>query len=502
MADTVVANKKAMVIETRAAVNKLLPRYELIRDVIEQNVDELGEKYLPCPSGKALSNRTPEEIIRYRNYVMRAIFYNFLARTLVGFVGQVFSREPSVKNPASLAAMVKDATGDGLSLEQLAKEACAEVLSVGRYGLFVDYPTLGPSGASKAQVDDGTARPVIMPYKAEAIIDWEYKKVGAKWVLCYVVLKEEYNHRDKESGRLEVRTQYRVLDIGENNFYRQRVWRDEVSDDSPAGWVTDMESQPIANGKSLEEIPFTFIGSVNNDANPDFPPMYDMAKINIGHYRNSADYEESIFYIGQPTFVVTGLTESWYDKMLNKIIRFGSREGIHLNKDAGAQILQAEANTMAKEGMDSKKEQLASMGAEFLRESNTQKTATEAAINDSSRTSALSTAAKNVSAAFTFAMEWAAIFQGEAENTVEFKLNSEFDLARMTESERKQLLTEYQANVISWTELRAALHKAGIATEDDQTVKKEVEQKEASELERAAKEFAINNPEVPPADNE
>lgn len=502
MPDIVATNKNADVIETRESVNKLLPRYELIRDVIEQNIDQLGEKYLPCPSGKPFSSRTEEEKIRYANYVTRAIFYNFLARTLVGFVGQVFSREPSVKNPASLAAMVKDATGDGLSLEQLAKEACAEVLSVGRYGLFVDYPSMGATGASKAQVDDGTARPVIMPYKAETIIDWEYKKVGAKWLLCYVVLKEQYNARDKDTNRLEIRDQWRVLDIDETGLYRQRVWRDEVSEGSPAGWVDSMESQPIANGKKLSEIPFTFIGAVNNDANPDYPPMYDMAKINIGHYRNSADYEESIFYIGQPTFVVSGLTEHWYDKILNKVIRFGSRNGIHLNKEASAQILQAEPNVLAKEGMDSKKEQLASMGAEFLRESNTQKTATEAAINDSSRTSALSTAAKNVSAAFTFAMEWAAIFQGEAENTVEFKLNSEFDLARMTENERKQLLTEYQANVISWTELRAALHKAGIATEDDKKVKAEVEEKEARELERAAKEFAINNPDVPPADNE
>lgn len=490
----IVASAPASISTPRPEVSKLLPRYRIIRDVIEQNVEDLGERYLPCPSGKAKSLRTEEENIRYNNYVMRAIFYNFVARTLVGFIGQIFSREIELKVPSTLDALVKDVTGDGLTLEQLAKEACAEALSVGRFGLLVDYPK-SERAFTKAEVDEGVARPVVLPYKAEQIIDWDFKKVGAKWVLCFVVLKESHDYRG-DDGSLNTCDQFRVLDMGEdgNGFYRQRVWREgDVN-----GWVPDEESEVKANGQKLKEIPFTFIGAINNDSKPDMPPMYDMAKINIGHYRNSADYEESIFFIGQPTFIVTGITEKWWEKVLGKVLRFGSRHGIALEKDCTAEILQAEPNTMAKEGMDSKKEQLASMGAEFLRETSTEKTATEAAINDSARTSAISNAAKNVSAAFQFALEWCAIFQGEPETSVAFKLNSEFDLVRMTESQRAQLLKEFQANVISWTEYRSALHKAGIATEDDTVVKTEIEEKEAAELARTAAEFAIANPDVAP----
>jgi hypothetical protein len=490
----IVASAPASISTPRPEVSKLLPRYKIIRDVIEQNVEDLGECYLPCPSGKPKNDRTEEENIRYRNYVIRAIFYNFVARTLVGFIGQIFSREIELKVPTTLDALVKDVTGDGLTLEQLAKEACAEALSVGRFGLLVDYPK-SERAFTKAEVTEGLARPVILPYKAEQIIDWDFKKVGAKWVLCFVVLKEVHDYRGTD-GSLNTCDQFRVLDMGEDGkgVYRQRVWREGDHN----GWVDDEESQPKANGKQLYEIPFTFIGAINNDSKPDMPPMYDMAKINIGHYRNSADYEESIFYIGQPTFVVSGITEQWWEKVMCKVLRFGSRNGVVLNKDATAQILQAEQNTMAKEGMDSKKEQLASMGAEFLRETSTQKTATEAAINDSARTSAISNAAKNVSAAFQFALEWCAVFQGEAETSVMFKLNSEFDLVRMTESQRAQLLKEFQADVISWTEYRSALHKAGIATEDDAKVKSEIEQKQAAELARTAAEFAIANPDVAP----
>lgn len=493
MAD-VISNSPAAISTPRPEVARLLPRYKTIRDVIDQDVECLGEIYLPCPSGKPYAERTPEEQQRYKDYVKRAIFYNFCARTLVGFIGQIFSREAEVEVPKSLEALVKDVTGDGLTLEQLAKEACAEALSVGRYGLLVDYPKSQTGGFSKKDIEDGIARPVILPYMAEQIIDWQFVKRGAKWVLAFLVLKEQHEYRS-DDGSFNVCDQYRVLDLGENldGFYRQRVWRDNEN----AGWVADEESEPVANGKKLDEIPWTFIGSVNNDSKPDEPPMYDMAKINIGHYRNSADYEESVFLVGQPTLVITGLTEKWYSGVLKKVIKFGSRFGIHLEKDSDAKILQAEPNVLAKEAMDAKKEQLAAMGAEFLRETQTAKTATEAAINDSSRTSAISNVSKNVSAAFQYVLEWCAIFQGESENSVQFKLNSEFDLVRMTEAQRMQLLKEFQANVISWKELRSALRKAGIATENDEDVLKEIQEKEAAELARAAAEFEINNPELP-----
>lgn len=484
---TIVTPAQNAVFNPRPEVARLMPRYKIIRDVIEQDVELAGEVYLPCPSNKAASDRTEDDNERYRNYVKRAVFYNYVARTLIGFIGQIFSRDAEITVPKSLEILVKDVTGDGLTLEQLAKEACAEALSVGRFGLLVDYPK-NDGVFTKAEVDSGIARPVIVPYLAENIRDWDFKKRGAKWILCYLVLEETYEYRD-DNGSYNVDVQFRVIDL-DGDIYRQRVYREG----NVNGWVTEEESTPKANGKFLDEIPFTFIGAINNDSKPDMPPMYDMAKINIGHYRNSADYEESVFLIGQPTLVITGLTEKWWTDVLNKVIRFGSRNGIQLPKESDAKIVQATPNILAKEAMDSKKEELANMGAEFLRTQTVQKTAAEVKINDSSRTSAISNVAKNVTAAFQFALEWCALFQGESEDSVSFKLNSEFDLVQMTEGQRSQLLKEYQANAISWSEYRAALHKAGIATEDDKKVQKELAEKEAAELARATAEFAIANP--------
>ena len=61
-----------------------------------------------------------------------------------------------------------------------------------------------------------------------------------------------------------------------------------------------------AKGMPFNEILFQFVGAENNSPDIDFPPLYDLAELNIGHYRNSADYEETSFIAGQPTPVVSG----------------------------------------------------------------------------------------------------------------------------------------------------------------------------------------------------
>ena len=62
--------------------------------------------------------------------------------------------------------------------------------------------------------------------------------------------------------------------------------------------------------EKLANIPFIFCGALNNSPDVDKSPVYDIAEVNIAHYRNSADYEESCFIAGQATPVLTGLTQS------------------------------------------------------------------------------------------------------------------------------------------------------------------------------------------------
>lgn len=469
-------------------VRKLQPQYELIRDCLEgeRTVKAKNVKYLPMPNAE---DQSPENKKRYDAYVTRAVFYNVAQRTLDGLVGQIFMRDPVVEVPELLQPVVDDATGSGVSLAQLAQEAASFALPYSRCGLFVDYPdTEGPTSISDVQ--EGKVRPTLQVVAPWDAINHRVKSRGAKKLLSLVVFKEEYVEQD-DGFETKTKTRYRVLRLVEDQ-YKVEIWT-EKSAQKPAQefWPTD------ASGTHLDEIPFTFIGVKNNDAKPHTPAFYALCAVNMAHYRNSADYEESIFVLGQPTPYFAGLTEEWVTKVMGGGVALGSRGAVMLPEGGTAGLLQAEPNTMAKEGMEQKEAQMLALGAKLVEGSQVQRTATEANNDNTSEQSVLSSVAKNTAAAVKWALEKAALFVG-AKGEIEFKLNTEFDLVKMTPEERRQLISEWQAGAIAFEEMRANLRRAGVATLDDAAAKSALEKEAAEALAGAVEEAGALHEATPP----
>lgn len=455
-----------------AAYRELKPLWDTIRDTIlgEQQIKKRGDKYLPRPNPTDVSE---DNQARYVAYLTRAVFYNVVKRTLGGLVGQIYSRAPIIEVPKDLEIAVDDATGLGVSLIQLSKFAAGHTVSFGRSGLLVDYPDT-EGGASKAEIMNGDIRPLFTLFDPKDIINWRTMRRGGRNVLSLVVLRESYVVSD--DGFLETRSpQYRVLRLdnaGEN--YRIEIWRQDTQ--APVQTINPTGS----DGKPLNFIPFTFLGSTTNDPAPDTsPPLYDLASLNIAHYRNSADYEESCYITGQPTGWFSGLTEQWVKDILKGEIQLGSRAAIPLPAGAAAGMLQPDPNTLPFEAMKHKERQMVALGAKLVEPSAVQRTATEASIDQSYETSTLSASADNVSDAFTVALRWAAMFSGTTEEAelekIKFELNTEFDLIKLSANERTALIGEWQNQAISWSEMRANLRRAGIATIDDEAAKQEIE---------------------------
>lgn len=464
----------------RPELTKLLPLYYLIRDAIagEVTVKEARTKYLPMPNAH---DQSKENKARYDAYIARAVFYNVARRTLFGLVGQVFMRDPVIKVPALLNPLVANATGSGINLTQLSKKAVSFNLAYSRAGILVDYPTTeGEGGASVADLEAGRIRPTLYVYGPGEIINWRTIDRGAEEVLSLVVIFETWCVQD-DGFEMKNSGQFRVLRLDEEGFYVHEIWREPQPTKAdgtkiPKGnYQQHVVYKPTdASGQRLREIPFMFMGSENNDVNPDNPNFYDLASLNMAHYRNSADYEESCFIVGQPTPVLTGLTEEWVNNVLKGTVNFGSRGGIPLPAGADAKLLQAEENTMLKEAMDTKERQMVALGAKLVEQKEVQRTATEAELEAASEGSTLASATKNVSAAFEWALKWAARWVGQSDSGVKFELNTDFDIARMTPDERRQLVEEWQKGAITFEEMRTGLRKAGVATEDDTTAKAKI----------------------------
>ena len=434
-------------------------RYRIIRDCLggELDVKNRKEKYLPRPDACDVS---PENTLRYGAYLERAVFYNVTKRTRDGLCGQIFTRDPVIEVLPNLEPIVEDASGGGISLIQSAKQAVNLNLAYGRGGLFVDYPATD-GVITRQQLDAGSIRPTLKFYEPWRIKNWRTVQRGAREILSLVVLEEEVVvHSDDFS--VVYYDQWRVLRLVDD-VYTVEVY----SSSSAEAVVAEMFTPTDASGKTLDEIPFSFFGAVNNDSVVDDPPMYDIAALNIAHYRNSADYEEAAFMAGQPTPVFSGLDQNWVENVMKGVVRLGSRAAVLLPEGGNAFMLAAPTNIVPFEAMQHKERQMVALGARLAEQRAVVRTASEAQIDHSMSTSVLTSVAKNVSTVITWGLRWAARFMGESNAQVIFELNTDFDIAAMTADDRRQLIAEWQGGAVTFGEMRSALRKAGIASKDD-----------------------------------
>jgi len=487
----------------RPELARLFPQYKLIRDCIagETTIKDRGTDYLPMPNP---ADTSAENRARYKSYKERAVFYNVARRTLAGLIGQVFITDPQIDVPILLTPVVNNATGTGVSLVQEAKKSLSLTLAYSRCGLLVDYPE-APDGATMQDIQEGAIRPTITAYGAMEIINWRVIDVGAEEILALVVIAELYPFAD-DGFELKNAMQFRVLQLNQDMQYVATIWREPQPQSSDGTklpknggnyQLTKTYMPKDKNGNPLNRIPFMFIGTENNDPNPDNPNFYDLCSLNVAHYRNSADYEESCYIVGQPTPVVTGLTSEWLKDELKGVLNFGSRGGIPLPEGCTATLLQAEPNTMLKEAMDGKERQMVALGAKLVEQQQVQRTAFEAKMESTSEGSVLSTTAKNVGEAFEWALNQCAQFVA-VDGKIAFSLNTDFDIARMTVEERQETMKEWQSGAITFKEMRNVLRKAGTATEDDDAAKAEIDKETADAAAAAAQAMqgAGNDPTI------
>lgn len=474
----------------------IMPQYQLIRDALagETAVKAAKTIYLPMPDKL---DKSDENKARYADYLARAVFYNVARRTLGGLVGQVFGKDPVLKLPAQLAVLEKNVSGSGITLTQQSKKALSFALAFSRCGLHVDYPNTasdedGEGVVTVADIEANRVRPTINLYSPLEVINWRMTEDGAEEKLSLVVLLESYVSSD-DGFEIKNAAQFRVLRL-ENGVYTQEIWREPQPTNFDGAKVPkgknfarhEKFTPRGPDGKPLRDIPFMFIGSDNNDPQPDNPNFYDLASLNLAHYRNSADYEDSCFIVGQPTPVVSGLTEDWLKDVMGGVVKFGSRGGIPLPAGAKAELLQASENTMIKEAMETKERQMVALGAKLVEQTTVQRTATEAKQEKASETSTLSSATLNVQAAYNWAVGVAAMFAGVTATDDAVTLHTDFDIMNMSPEERRQTVEEWQKGAITFEEMRTVLRKSGTATEDDKKAKEAIANDAAEALALAA----------------
>jgi len=176
--------------------SKHLPRWRLTRDAVEGSAEvKVGrQKYLPKPNKDEVS---AENDTRYSDYIERANFVGFTSSTLEGMLGMVFRKPLVAEIQQAIGYLEKNVNGGGITLDQMARGLVSNLLQTGRFGLLVDYPQ-AKEGLSLADVQAMGLRANILPYKAEAVINWQTEIVGSVTRLSMVVLEETLQARSDD----------------------------------------------------------------------------------------------------------------------------------------------------------------------------------------------------------------------------------------------------------------------------------------------------------------
>lgn len=475
------------------AVEEATKEWRKVRDCLDGQ-DAIKRRrwdYVPMPNSW---DESPENKSRYTNYVQRGVFMNFTQRTLHGMVGAVFGKDAIATLPDELLPLYDNVDGSAVTLDQQAKQVLSDVMGPGRCGLLADFPVMDRP-ISRKELSDGRIRPTIQFYFAEQVINWRYEVVNGMRRLAMVVLKEEYVTED-DGFKAETADQYRVLRmVGDE--YIVTLYKKTAS----GGVEKSTHTPKQANGKPFDYLPFEFVGARNNDGGIDPAPLSDMANLNIAHFRNSCDFEEMVFMLGQPTPVITGLDQHWLDEVLGGRVVLGSQKALTLPENCDAFLLQIDESQLALSAMEHKERQAVALGARLVQQQTVARTAKEAGIEEASEQSLLLSAAKNVNSAYKRVLTSASRFlMTVIPKDIGYTLNTDFDILRLDSAGRAQLLAEWQRGAITFPEYRSILRRAGVATMDDEQAQDQLDQEAAVMAARMGLDPTVQNDGSTPAD--
>ncbi|MDC4781796.1 DUF4055 domain-containing protein [Acinetobacter baumannii] len=371
----------------------------------EDAVKEQREKYLPKPNAH---DKTPENDAAYAAYLTRAVFYEVTGTTLNSLVGAAFATDPSFKFTPELEHLERNANGAGLSAYQLAQTGIRHLLKHYRCALYVDYPDVIPARNLK-EYKEQNSYPMIHLLNAVDVINWDSMMVGNQKKLCLVVIREVVSTRGSDGFSKEDREQFRVLRLEPDEkgdfYYSVQIYTKNDKgkyEGGPKKFPTDY------SGKPWTYIPFTFVGAVDNSEEIKKPPLLALANLNLAHYRDSADFQESVFYMGQPQYYVSGVNWQWFDEAKARGIYVGAKVLLPLPENGKLGIEQANPNTLSREAMKDKWNQMKELGARLIEKGSAAKTATEANNDDAVQHSVLSLCVVNMNEALSMALRWCA----------------------------------------------------------------------------------------------
>jgi len=448
--------------------DEMLPYWERCRDARAGTkaikTSKNAETYLPRLDSQVLygedkdNGKTPGRKNReYANYKDRAVWFGAVSRTVEAFVSMPFakpvkynSKSKTLPKDFEESDIIKYTSQDEESFPALMKACAEEILVVNRVGILEDYPVrVDDNGAtSEMSLLDAEKNKIFsysVMYKAEQIVNWGMATHNGRKVESFYVLEESWLDYSASLSSPKSKLRWRILLLEEKEggalVYKQIVAKEGVDEKI----IIDSMIEPKMNDKLFDYIPFWCLNVYGNKADEvKEPEILDLVDMNIGHYRNSADYENEMHYVSIKTAIFPGWNREEYgDPVLGGALATPPEQVPF--------ILEATSVSGLAQEMKDKKELMAILGAQMLaNKGRYQQSATTAEIDNQGQSGILSSLSATLEAFFgellTLKYEWA----GLGEEQLSVQLDREYMRNTVKPEMVKDLVAAVQAGKMSF----------------------------------------------------
>lgn len=353
----------------------------------------------------------------YESYLGRARYPGFVAEAIRTALGMMHSKDPQISLPAGMER-VRSVTGE--SPKSLLQKINEQQLLCGRLGLLVD-------------IDRRNNLPYISLYHARHATNWDYGETEEPDGVHRpeMVVLDESGPQRISMFEWESRERYRILSLGRpgasfadptvGNTYHSALY--EVR--SGAGAFNPESFREVSlRGRTLNRIPFYFVNVMDISAEPETPPLLDLANLCLAIYRQEADYRQNLYQQGQDTLVTEGANLEPTDA-----VRVGTGARLDLPLGAKAYFIGVTSDGLSEQraSLEGDRMRAGSMGAQSIDSvSRERESGTSLSVRMSARTANLNSIAIAGAFALELALKDCAEFLGLNPDEVKVAPNLDF----------------------------------------------------------------------------
>lgn len=396
-----------------------------------------------------LPREPKEDLTAYSNRLQRSVLFNGFRRTVRSLSGQPFRKPTTLTDSATeFEEMATDIDLGGTDLTTFGRQLEDDLLVYGKAHFLVDYPDT--AGKALTLHDERTLK--IRPYFARVcpsdLIAWTGKREGGIETLDEVRIKESTVEKDGEWGEREVK-RIRVLRPTEITLYREAEGK----------WIVDGEPRALTLGR----IPLVTIYATRQGLLVAYPPLEDLAWLNLRHWQADSDYSNIVHVAQVPILFGAGL-EAKEDKAIavgpNTMFRASSHEAKLTFVEIRGQGPKAGADYIQK-----LEDRMQVMGLDLMVKRPSGQTATAVASDDEDQICDLQAQARSLEAGLEAGFALAGEWLRKPSLKANVNVFQDFGISAQSAAQVDQLLKARMAGEITRATFLAELQRRGLLSD-------------------------------------